>query len=89
MIPWIFVVLGLVLLATGSYWWALLALFCAISVRFTALVLFAMIMVILLFGMVGCSGFGPQMSDLNYSNGQSFSTTPCLFYLNNTCLSVR
>jgi hypothetical protein len=89
MITVILFIIGMVLLASGYLWSALLILLLAISIRFTITAIIALLFVIILFSLSGCSSFGTQMSDLNYQNGQSFTTSPCKFWIGNTCMYQR
>ena len=89
MITVIFFVLSMIALSQGYLWTALLLILLGISIQFTITIIVALVFVIILFSLSGCSSFGPQMSDLNYQNGQSFTTSPCKFWIGNTCMYQR
>ena len=89
MITLIFFVLSMIALSQGFLWTALLLILLGISIQFTITLIGALLFVIILFSLSGCSSFGTQMSDLNYQNGQSFTTSPCKFWIGNTCMYQR
>ena len=80
---------GLVAISVGWYWWALLLLLLALSIRGTVVIAFFMGFVVLTM-FSGCSHY-TQMKDVYIDNTavNNYVGNPCAFYVGDHCIVMK